>query len=236
MTTLTGTLAGSVSGSLAVSLFLSFFQIGLCSIGGGYAVIPLISRQAVTLEGWITAQEFTDIITISQMTPGPLAVNTSTFVGLRIDGFAGAVSATLGCVLPGLIISLLLWAFFDKFRASAPAQNALDTLRAVSAGLIASAAATILSLVFFPSNATDAPHPAAASLSQDMALSSVFHAAESFFSNVGAVFSSPDFLSEAAFPATVLVAGLWLLRRRHVGPLFIMAGSGLAGAAAYLLR
>ena len=67
-------------------LLLEFLQIGLFSIGGGYAVIPLIKEHAVDLKGWLSIQEFTDIITISQMTPGPLAVNTSTFVGLQTGG------------------------------------------------------------------------------------------------------------------------------------------------------
>ena len=68
-------------------LLLEFLQIGLFSIGGGYAVIPLIKEHAVDLKGWLSIQEFTDIITISQMTPGPLAVNTSTFVGLQTGGW-----------------------------------------------------------------------------------------------------------------------------------------------------
>ncbi len=77
-------------------LFFVFLKIGLLSIGGGYAVIPLIQEQVVEKTGWISEKMFTDIITISQMTPGPLAVNTSTFVGLQIGGTAGALAATAG--------------------------------------------------------------------------------------------------------------------------------------------
>ena len=95
-----------------LTLFLTFMKIGLFSIGGGYAVIPLIREQVVEASGWISSKVFTDIITISQMTPGPLAVNTSTFVGLQIGGIAGAVAATAGCVICGIIISLLLFRFF----------------------------------------------------------------------------------------------------------------------------
>ena len=82
-------------------LFWEFLQIGLCSIGGGYATIPLIQAQVVEGRQWLTLQEFTDILTISQMTPGPLAVNVSTFVGLRTAGIPGAIAATAGCVLCG---------------------------------------------------------------------------------------------------------------------------------------
>ena len=83
-----------------LQLFLSFFQIGLFSFGGGYAAMPLIQGQIVKIHGWMTMSEFTDLITISQMTPGPIAVNSATFVGLRVAGYVGAVVATLGCILP----------------------------------------------------------------------------------------------------------------------------------------
>ena len=95
-------------------LFLAFLQIGLFSIGGGYAVIPAIQQQVVETYEWISQRVFTDILTISQMTPGPLAVNTSTFVGIRIAGVPGAVVATIGCILPGVTLSLLLYAFFQR--------------------------------------------------------------------------------------------------------------------------
>lgn len=78
--------------NLLFQLFFDFFKIGLFSIGGGYAIIPAIRDQVVILRQWITYQEFTDIITISQMTPGPLAVNTSTFVGMRVGGLAGGIA------------------------------------------------------------------------------------------------------------------------------------------------
>ena len=127
-----------------LQLFLSFFQVGLFSIGGGYATIPLIQQQVVQLHQWLSFQEFTDIITISQMTPGPLAVNTSTFVGLRIGGIAGALVATLGCVISGFCISLLLYWFFHRYQENQGIQRALQGLRAASIGLIASSACTIL--------------------------------------------------------------------------------------------
>ena len=83
-----------------LELLWSFFQIGLFSFGGGYAALPLIQTQVVDLHGWLNMTEFVDIITISQMTPGPIAINASTFVGMRIAGVGGAAVATLGCVLP----------------------------------------------------------------------------------------------------------------------------------------
>ena len=89
-----------------LQLFLSFLQIGLFSFGGGYAAMPLIQDQVVTRYGWLSMAEFTDLITISQMTPGPIAVNSATFVGIRIAGIPGALVATFGCILPSCILAL----------------------------------------------------------------------------------------------------------------------------------
>ena len=91
-----------------LKLFLSFFQIGLFSFGGGYAALPLIEEQVVVQNGWLSMTGFTDIITISQMTPGPIAINAATFVGMQIAGLLGAIIATMGCVSPSCIIVLTL--------------------------------------------------------------------------------------------------------------------------------
>ena len=91
-----------------LTLFFSFLQIGAFSFGGGYAALPLIQHQVVDLYHWLTMNELTDLITISQMTPGPIAINAATFVGLKIDSFYGAIVATLGCILPSCIIVSLI--------------------------------------------------------------------------------------------------------------------------------
>lgn len=131
-----------------LQLLFVFFKIGLCSIGGGYAIIPLIQKQVVSQFGWVSQKTFTDIITISQMTPGPLAVNTSTFIGIQIAGIPGAVLATAGCVISGICISILLYRFFKKHSQSAWVIEVLNGLKASSLGLIISAAVTILLLAF----------------------------------------------------------------------------------------
>ena len=99
-----------------IQLFLSFFKIGMFSIGGGYAAMPLIQNEVVTIHSWLTMKEFADIITISQMTPGPIAINSATFVGIQIAGFPGAVIATLGCVTPSFIIVLSIAMVYFKYR------------------------------------------------------------------------------------------------------------------------
>ena len=97
---------------MLLQLFFSFFQIGLFSIGGGYAAMPLIQNQVVDLHGWLTMEQFGDIMAIAEMTPGPIAINAATFVGIRVAGFPGAVAASLGCIIPSLIIvSLLSWIY-----------------------------------------------------------------------------------------------------------------------------
>ena len=111
-----------------LELFWSFFQIGLFSIGGGYAALPLIQAQVVDQYGWMTMTEFSDIITISQMTPGPIAINAATFVGIRIAGLAGAVVATLGCVFPSCIIVLTLAYIYYKYRNLTMVQGTLNIL------------------------------------------------------------------------------------------------------------
>lgn len=131
-----------------ISLFISFLQIGCFSIGGGYATIPLIQEQVVTLHQWMSMQEFKDIITISQMTPGPLAINTSTFVGLRIAGIPGSILATIGCILCGAIISISLYRFFMRHKDSKTIFQILKGLKSASIGFIAAASMTIVSMSF----------------------------------------------------------------------------------------
>ena len=91
-----------------LQLLFSFLQIGLLSIGGGYAALPIIQDQVVAMHGWLSMREFADILTISQMTPGPIAINAASFVGTKIAGLPGALVASLGVVLPSFIIVLTL--------------------------------------------------------------------------------------------------------------------------------
>ncbi len=134
--------------NLLLTLFFTFLKIGFFSIGGGYAIIPLIQEQVVKNHGWLTLREFTDIITISQMTPGPLAINTSTFVGMRIAEIPGATVASVGAILTGFIFSIILYRFFQRHKNLESVANILLGLHSASLGLIASAGATILFITF----------------------------------------------------------------------------------------
>lgn len=134
-----------------LQLFLSFLQIGMFSFGGGYAAMPLIQGQVVTLHGWLTMSEFTDLITISQMTPGPIAVNSATFVGMKIAGIPGAVVATAGCILPSCIIVTILARLYLKYRNLDLLQGVLKSLRPAVVAMIASAGILILKDAFWGS-------------------------------------------------------------------------------------
>lgn len=127
-----------------LELFWSFLQVGLFSIGGGYAAMPLIQAQMVDYHGWLSMSEFADLITIAEMTPGPIAVNSATFVGIRIAGVPGAIIATFGCILPSLIIVSLLAYVYYKYRGLALLENILATLRAAVVALIMAAGLDLL--------------------------------------------------------------------------------------------
>ena len=132
-----------------LQLFWSFLQIGLFSVGGGYAAMPLIQAQTVQIHGWLTMSEFTDLVTIAEMTPGPIAVNSATFVGIRIAGLPGALIATLGCIFPSLFIVSLLAFVYYRYKNLTLLQSVLASLRPAVVALIASAGLSILSQVAF---------------------------------------------------------------------------------------
>ncbi len=132
-----------------LQLFIAFIQVGMFSIGGGYAAMPLIQAQVVEKYGWLTLKEFTDLITIAEMTPGPIAVNSATFVGIRIGGFVGAITATFAVILPSILIVSLLAYIYYKYKNISTLQNILGMLRPCVVALIASAALSIIQLVLF---------------------------------------------------------------------------------------
>ena len=129
---------------IILQLFLAFCQIGLFSIGGGYASLPLIQAQVVEIHAWLTMNEFADIVTISQMTPGPIAINAATFVGTRIAGLPGAVVATLGSVFPSFVIVILFAVLYRKYHTLKVVQGVLGSLQPAVVGLIASAGVSII--------------------------------------------------------------------------------------------
>ena len=129
-----------------LELFWNFFQIGLFSFGGGYAALPLIQSRIVEMEGWLSLTEFADLIAISQMTPGPIAITAATFVGTRVGGITGALVATFGNVLPAAIIISILAYLYAKYSELSFVKGVLQTLRPIVVALITSAGLSILLL------------------------------------------------------------------------------------------
>ena len=134
---------------LLLKLFFAFIQVGLFSVGGGYAAIPLIQEQIVNIHGLMTLEEFSDLITVAEMTPGPISINSATFVGMRIAGISGVLICTLGCIIPSFCICLILAYFYYKYRTVSGVQVVLGSLRPAVVSLIASAGASILMLGLF---------------------------------------------------------------------------------------
>ncbi len=132
-----------------LELFLVYLQIGALAFGGGYAAMPLIQTLVVNGKHWLTMSEFADLTTIAEMTPGPIAVNSATFVGQKMAGFPGAVVCTLGCILPSLVIVLILAYVYEKFSNLEVVKTVLSQMRPAVVAMIASAGLTILLLAFF---------------------------------------------------------------------------------------
>ena len=134
---------------ICLELFWSFFKIGLFSIGGGYAAMPLIQSQVVDLNHWLTISQFADIMTIAEMTPGPIAINSATFVGIQIAGLPGAIVATVGCVFPSCMIVMTLAYVYHRFRGLTMVQGILAGLRPAVVAMIASAGISLLILALY---------------------------------------------------------------------------------------
>lgn len=181
-----------------IELFFSFFQIGLFSIGGGYAAMPLIQHQVVDTHPWLTMTQFADIMTIAEMTPGPIAINSATFVGIRVAGLPGALIATLGCILPSCIIVMTLAYVYYRFRNLSIVQGILTGLRPAVVAMIASAGISLLILSFYGQRAL------------------------------------PDDLLDVNYISLFIWgAGLLVLRKWKVNPIFVIAGAGACGILLY---
>ena len=129
-----------------LTLFLTFFKIGLFTIGGGYAMIPLIQSEVVENLKWITENQLLDIFAVSESTPGPFAINTATYVGSLMGGeygvwgsILGSVCATLGVVMPSFIIILIVARFYEKYKQSRIVRGCMSGLKPAAVGLIAAA-------------------------------------------------------------------------------------------------
>ncbi len=123
---------------LILTLFLSFFKIGAFTFGGGYAMLSLLENEFVEKRGWLTKEEFMDMVAIAESTPGPIAINSATFIGYKTAGVLGSTFATLGVVLPSFIIIYTISIFLDKFLAFTLVAHAFKGIQACVVYLIGS--------------------------------------------------------------------------------------------------
>lgn len=139
-----------------IELFYTFFKIGLFGFGGGYAMLSLIQGEVVTRHGWLTPQEFTDIVAISQMTPGPIGINSATYVGFSATGSIwGSVIATAAVILPSFILMLTISRFFIKFQKHPAVESVFSGIRPAVVGLLAAASLVLMNAENFSSPQTD---------------------------------------------------------------------------------
>jgi chromate transporter len=190
-----------------LKLFISFFKIGLFSFGGGYAMIPLIQSE-LEANNWLSSSEFVDIIAIAEMTPGPIAVNSATFVGYKAAGFWGGIIATFGVALPSLLLILIISNIFFKFQKHPLNTMIFYGIRPVVAGLILSAAIVVAKTAFF----NDAAVPTG---------------------SFGSTLLSNPFSIINFEGAVIFVISLIALIKFKINPILVLLGSGGIGVLFY---
>jgi len=129
--------------NIFIEIFLTFFKIGAFSFGGGYVMIPFIQREIVNIHQWLSAEEFIDVIGISQVTPGPIATNASTYVGFRVAGVLGALSGTIGVIGAAFLLALIVSHRFEKVKHLPQVKLMFKGLRPAVLGLIFSAGLSV---------------------------------------------------------------------------------------------
>ncbi len=126
-------------------IILSFMKIGILAFGGAYAAVPLIEKEIVELQKWMTYEEYADLLALDELTPGPILINSATFVGMKVKGIPGAIAATIGCILPSCVISLIIFLIYRKYKKLSYMESVLRTLKCMAIALISSTLIRIVS-------------------------------------------------------------------------------------------
>lgn len=140
---------------LLLDIVITFMKIGLLSFGGGYAAVAIVEQQVVEIKGWMNYEQFMDIVTIDELTPGPVTVNAATFVGTRLAGTLGAIAATIGAILPSCIIALVLVKVYYKYKDVTLISGALNGLKSMVVALISVTTINIISNALFLDGSLD---------------------------------------------------------------------------------
>lgn len=196
-----------------LQLFLAFLQIGAFSFGGGYAAMPLIQAQVIDRYGWLSMADFTDLVTIAEMTPGPIAINAATFVGNQMAGIPGALCATLGVILPSCLFVSVLAYLYNRYRNLSVMKGVLGTLRpAVVAMILAAGLSILLSSIF--EGGLAGMMTAFRSASASAALASGFQWRH----------------------LLLVIAAFFVLRKwKKINPILVMTGCGIVELICYLI-
>lgn len=189
------------------NLFVAFFKIGLFSFGGGYAMIPLIQSE-VERNGWMEASGFANIIAISEMTPGPIAVNSATYVGYSAAGILGGFIATLGVALPSMIIVLIIAKFFFGYQKHPLNESIFYVLRPIIAALIITAAVFVAETAIINFKLT--------------------------LDSLGKIFLNP-FENINFRCITILIVSVLAVTKLKIHPILVIAGSGVLGGIFFYL-
>jgi chromate transporter len=185
-----------------LNILWTFFKIGLFTFGGGYAMIPLIISE-LTNQGLVTLTEVTDIIAVSQVTPGTFAINAATFSGVKTFGVLGGLFATVGVMLPSIILASIMGRFYIKFKDNLILKNTMFTMRPIVLGLIASAAISLVPTSLFKSSIN------------------------------GKIDLSVFFSSLDIFALIIAVLALFAVLKLKISPVFVVILSGVIGVFIY---
>ena len=121
---------------MLLKIFLSFLKIGTLAFGGAYAAIPLVEKEVVLVQGWMNYEEFTNLVAIDELTPGPIIVNAASFIGMKVAGVKGAIIATLGSIIPALVIALTLIIIYKRYSKLSWLQTIINSLKCMAFALI----------------------------------------------------------------------------------------------------
>jgi chromate transporter len=124
--------------ALLLRIFVAFARVGAIAFGGAYAAVPLVEQEVVTNAGFMTYSEFVDLLALDEITPGPILINSATFVGMKLAGIPGAVAATLGCIAVPCVVAIFLLFLFRRYRETTLVQSIVLTLKCMALALIAS--------------------------------------------------------------------------------------------------
>ncbi len=136
--------------TLLIGIVLAFMRVSVIAFGGAYAAIPLVENEAVAVQGWMTYEQFADLVALDEITPGPIIINSATFVGMRVAGIPGAIAATLGSILIPCTMVMLLYRLYSRFKGSAMMDNVMVSLKCMAIALIASTLVRLAAAAFMP--------------------------------------------------------------------------------------